>query len=174
MEEIQLPEDLLAQPLGSVSLWECLAARLPWEAGEVEFQVVFEGIWRHEQSRTLRLRWDSEQARYLPEGVPERTVTELAACGLALVLCTAWLSAQVEYLGHLGDRFDYWVSQEGSWYGLEVSGIRWGENAELRHRYREKQNQLRENPYGVSGYIVVVGFSSQTLLFGADALESGE
>jgi hypothetical protein len=174
MEEIWLPEDLLAQPLGSVSLWECLAARLPWETGEAEFQVVFEGIWRHEQSRTLRLRWDSEQPRYLPEGVPERTVTELAACGLALVLCATWLSTQVEYLGQLGDRFDYWVSQEGNWYGLEVSGTRQGENAERRYRYREKQNQLRENPYDVSGYVVVVDFTSQILLFGAESLEHRE
>ena len=43
MDDIWLPDFLNAQPLGSAVLWSCLAEQLPWQVGEVEFTVEFEG-----------------------------------------------------------------------------------------------------------------------------------
>jgi hypothetical protein len=61
-----------------------------------------------------------------------------------------------------GDRVDYWVLRHTQEFGLEVSGTT-TENLESRHR--EKVRQLRDNPYGVDGYVVVVGFDVRRVIF---------
>lgn len=47
-------------------------------------------------------------------------------------------------------------------FGLEVSGTITNEVEAL---HREKVRQLRSNPYGVDGYVVVVGFAARTAIF---------
>jgi hypothetical protein len=69
-----------------------------------------------------------------------------------------------------GDRFDYWVDQEEREYGLEVSGTT---TTDLEARHRMKVRQLRENPYGVDGYVVVVGFDTRDVIFSFHRFDGG-
>ena len=57
-----------------------------------------------------------------------------------------------------GDRFDYWVDDGRYEHGLEVSGTT---RDDLETRQRAKVRQWRDNPYGVDGYVVVVGFATR-------------
>jgi hypothetical protein len=51
---------------------------------------------------------------------------------------------------------------DGRWqYGLEVSGTM---TEELEARHREKIRQLRDNPYGLDGYVMTVGFTPRTVI----------
>jgi hypothetical protein len=60
-----------------------------------------------------------------------------------------------------GDRFDYWVRQDGLRLGLEVSGTL---EQDLEARHRQKFRQLNENPYGAGGYVVTVGFADRRVI----------
>jgi hypothetical protein len=51
--------------------------------------------------------------------------------------------------------FDYWVSDGQNDFGLEISGTG---ATDVETRHRAKVRQWRENPFGVDGYVVVVGF----------------
>lgn len=148
-------------------LWSCLADRLPWATGEAEFQIEFAGEWSGEPAETLTLSWDAATARFGSAGVPEKTITELAGCAIAMVLCAASLSATVERLATDGDRFDYWLWWEDGWYGLEVSGTLVEDRGDLRQRQREKVAQLLGNPFGLGGVTVVTNFLTRTVLFSA-------
>ncbi|MGC4045244.1 MAG: hypothetical protein QM758_15740 [Armatimonas sp.] len=167
MEEIWLPDHLLALPLGSATLWECLAARLPWSQGSEEYTIEFGGNWNEEPPVPICLRWDSQTTCPYPWGVPEQTITELAACGLALILCALFLESDDTRIVTQGDSFDYWLHDRFGWYGLEVSGTLASEPARLRSRALEKKRQLLRNTQGLSGYVVAVGFSIQRILFSA-------
>lgn len=46
-------------------------------------------------------------------------------------------------------------------YGLEVSGTT---KDDVESRHRAKVRQLQENPYGVDGYVVVVGFAKREVI----------
>nr|WP_309689296.1 hypothetical protein [Armatimonas sp.] len=171
---IWLPDFLNTQPLGSAALWSCLAERLPWSTGGTEFQVEFAGAWREEATQVLRLAWDNQATYPHARGVPERTVTELGACALAVLVCAGYLEATVERLATDGDRFDYWVWWGDQWFGLEVSGTQLTSTTELQQRYREKVEQLTGNPYGLPGFVVVVSFATRTILFSAHFPEEEE
>jgi hypothetical protein len=67
-----------------------------------------------------------------------------------------------------GDRFDYWVDDGEREYGLEVSGTT---TYDIETRHRAKVRQLRENPYGVDGYVVVVGFTTRKIIFSFNRFE---
>ena len=171
---IWLPDFLNAQPLGSTALWSCLAERLPWSTGGAEFQVEFAGAWQEEPTQVLRLEWDAQAAFPHARGVPERTVTELAACALAVLVCAQYLEASIERLATDGDQFDYWVWWGDQWFGLEVSGTQLASTAELHQRHREKVEQLAGNPYALAGFVVVVSFATHTFLFSAHFPEEEE
>jgi hypothetical protein len=55
-------------------------------------------------------------------------------------------------------------------YGLEVSGTT-TDDVETRHRV--KVRQLRDHPYGVDGYVVVVGFATHNVIFSFNRFEEG-
>ena len=176
MDDIWLPDFLNAQPLGSAVLWSCLAEQLPWQAGEAKFTIEFKGIWSDEPTRPLRLRWDAGVLRLSPGGAPNRTVTELAACAVALILSTTLLQAPAQTVAEVGERFDYWLRGDEGWYGLEVSGTQSVERSELQQRYREKRRQLLSNTQGLNGYVVIVGFATRQIIvsghnFGEDENE---
>ena len=112
--------------------------------------------------RQLRLNWDAASAPELPPGVPDATVTEWAALGIACTVLWYYGGLRLSAVSLRGDRFDYWVQREGPRLGLEVSGTI-DESVEERHR--QKVRQLRDNPYGVDGYVVVVGFAPLRMIF---------
>ena len=96
-----------------------------------------------------------------PLGVPERVITEWAACGIACVLIALYAGLTVREVAADGDRFDYWVDDGQYEYGLEVSGTIGGD---LEARHRAKVRQLCHNPYGIDGYVVVVNFVTRNII----------
>jgi hypothetical protein len=111
-----------------------------------------------QQQRTLHLSWLPESVPTRPLGVPERVITEWAACGVACVVVAVYAGLTVRHVAADGDRFDYWVDDGQYEYGLEVSGTL-GSDLEVRHR--AKVRQLCDNPYSVDGYVVVVNFATR-------------
>ena len=111
--------------------------------------------------RTLHLSWSSASAPTQPLGVPERVITEWAACGVACVVMALYTGLTVRAVAAEGDRFDYWVDDGQYDYGLEVSGTLGGD---LEARHRAKVRQLCDNPYGVDGYVVVVNFTTRRVV----------
>jgi hypothetical protein len=115
-----------------------------------------------EQQRQLRLSWSAASAPAQSLGVPERAVTEWAACGVACAVLAVYSQMRIRAVTMDGDRFDYWVDDDQREYGLEVSGTT-AEEVEARHR--AKARQLRDNPYGVDGYVIVTGFATREVIF---------
>jgi hypothetical protein len=72
--------------------------------------------------------------------------------------CVALRPAACRGVAAEGDRFDYWVDDGQREYGLEVSGTL-TDDVEARHRV--KVRQLLENPFGVDGFVVVVGLANR-------------
>lgn len=121
-----------------------------------------------ETQRTLRLSWSADSALTQPIGVGERTVTEWAACGVACVVVSLYAGLHLSKVAEDGERFDYWVNNGEHEYGLEVSGTT---TDDIETRHRAKVHQLRENPYGVDGYVVVVGFATRNIIFSFNRFE---
>jgi len=114
-----------------------------------------------ETQHTLHLSWLPESIPRQPPGVPERVITEWAACGIACVVVAFYAGLTIREVAADGDRFDYWVDDGLYEYGLEVSGTM-GED--LAARQRAKVRQLCDNPYGVDGYVVVVSFATRHII----------
>ena len=91
-------------------------------------------------------------------------MTEWGALGVACALLPALLELRVLSVAIEGERFDYRVGNERGEWGLEISGTLSESVDDLRERHRLKIRQLRENPAGLSGYTVVVGFTRHEVL----------
>lgn len=164
LDEYRL-EDIAADHLIGVGVFiPFVIARLPGDsrATEALLAVTLRNIGdAGERQVTLRLTWSSLSASAQPLGVPERTITEWAACGLACVVLAHYTQARIYQVTGDGDRFDYWVREGQREYGLEVSGTL---TDEVETRLRTKVRQLQDNPYGVAGYVVVAGFASREII----------
>jgi hypothetical protein len=133
------------------------------ESPEATLMVDLRGLpGRRRTLRTLLLSWSPESALSHAPAVQERTVTEWAACGVACVVVRLYAALRLRHVTGDGDRFDYWVDDGSHEYGLEVSGTT---TDDLEARHGLKVRQLRENPYGVDGYVVVVGFATRSVIF---------
>jgi hypothetical protein len=119
-------------------------------------------------SRTLRLWWSADSAPAQPLGVSERTVTEWAAYGVACIVVSLYAGLCIRQVTADGDRFDYWVDDGEREYALEVSGTTM---TDVEARHRAKVRQWQENPYGVDGYVVVVGFATREVIFSFNRFE---
>lgn len=117
---------------------------------------------RDNQVRTIRVIWSGDSIPTAPPALPDRMITEWAACGVACVLVPVYAHLRILGVAAYGDRFDYWLSDGQNDYGLEISGTVAGE---LEPRHRVKVNQLLANPYGIDGYVAVVAFASRTAVF---------
>lgn len=114
-----------------------------------------------ERRRLLRIWWSAASVPARPAGVPDHTVTEWAALGIAGIVVALYAGLHIRAVTSLGDRFDYWVDDRRREYGLEVSGTR---TVEVETRHRAKVKQWRENPYGVDGYVVTVSFATRQVI----------
>ncbi len=114
------------------------------------------------EERTLRLYWDMESIPQLPPAIQENPLTEWAALGVACAVVWHYAGLRLHAVAAEGDRVDYWVMQGDQEFGLEISGTM---AADLEARHRQKVRQLRENPYGSDGYVVVVGFTTRRVIF---------
>jgi hypothetical protein len=115
-----------------------------------------------DQVRTVRIIWSGDSIPTDPLAVPDRAITEWAACGVACMLVPAYTPLRILSVAAYGDRFDYWLNDGQKDYGLEISGTVAGE---LEPRHRVKVNQLLANPYGIDGYVAVVAFETKTAIF---------
>lgn len=123
-----------------------------------------------ETQRTLRISWSASSAPAQPLAVQERTVTEWAAYGVACVVVSTYAGLRMREVAGNGDRFDYWMDDGEREYGLEVSGTM---TDDIETRHSAKVRQLCENPYGVDGYVVVVGFATRSVIFSFNRFEEG-
>jgi len=138
-------------------------------ATEATLAVRLQDVGRAGQThRTLRLWWFADSAPTQPLGVSERTVTEWAAYGVACAVVSLYAGLSVRQVTADGDRFDYWVDDGEREYALEVSGTTMND---VQTRHRAKVRQWRENPYGVDGYVIVVGFATREVIFSFNRFE---
>ena len=107
----------------------------------------------------------SSQARDLAYNEAERA-TEVGALGIAILVAQAETGYAVMEPSRRGTGFDYWLgetSDDGIVYtaGLEVSGIRRGDETLIRARVREKLRQAnrrqRERP-DLEIHVIVIEF----------------
>jgi hypothetical protein len=150
--------------VGAALFVPCMIRRLGRETGATETTLTVElrniGDGSQKQ-RTLHLLWSPDSMPTSSLGVPERVITEWAACGVACVVVALYAGLTIRAVAANGDRFDYWVDDGAYEYGLEVSGTM---GAALDTRHRAKVRQLCDNPYGVDGYVVVVSFTTHHVI----------
>ena len=163
LDEYRL-EDIAQHPIGAEFFVPFVVRRLSqWNETEAVLRVrLIDVVQAGDVQRQLRLTWSREAVHVRHNAISQRTVTEWAACGIACVLAELYAGLRVTEIADDGDRFDYWVDDGVQEYGLEVSGTI-EQDVELRRR--RKITQLRSNPYGLDGYVAVVGFAARTVIF---------
>jgi hypothetical protein len=114
-----------------------------------------------ERQHLLRIAWSPGSVPTLPPGVSEHTVTEWAALGVACIVVSLYAELQIRAVTRQGDRFDFWVDDGEQEYGLEVSGTM---TADVETRHAAKVRQWRENPHGVDGCVVTIGFATRQVI----------
>lgn len=163
-DEYRLEDIARDHKIGAGVFVPFVIARLQGESGatEASLTVSLRDIGSAvEPQRRLRLFWSTATAPMQSLGVNDRTVTEWAACGVACAVLAVYGQVRVRAVAMDGDRFDYWVDDGQHEYGLEVSGTT---TDEVETRHRVKVRQLRDNPYGVDGYVVVTGFATREVI----------
>jgi penicillin V acylase-like amidase (Ntn superfamily) len=128
---------------------------------EAYLTVILRDAENRETQHQLRLHWSAKSIPEQPLAVPEKVITELAACGVACAVLARYTSLSISLMTNEGDRFDYWVSDGSNDYGLEISGTMTGET---EYRVRLKARQLGANPHRVGGYVVVVNFATKEVI----------
>jgi hypothetical protein len=113
------------------------------------YSVIFSGV-----TEQMRRCWNDEQV-----------TTEHGAYGIALLMMVDQTEYTVIERSRKGTGFDYWLGTEPEtlFQGkarLEVSGIRSGDEQEIRSRTRQKRNQIRPATEAGPAYTVVVEFST--------------
>jgi|OpeIllAssembly_1097287.scaffolds.fasta_scaffold139252_1 hypothetical protein len=155
----------VAHPIGADIFVPFAVVRLGGQVGvtKAELLVELRGVGGGGASeRRLELCWSADSVPAQPLAVPQRDVTEWAACAIACVVTHVYGQLQVCAVTGDGDRFDYWVTDGQRQFGLEVSGTVSGD---LERRHRTKTDQLLDNPFGVDGYVVVVDFTARRVIF---------
>ncbi len=93
-----------------------------------------------------------------PPAISDSTMTEFAACGVACALVAKFTGLRLSHVSRRGERFDYWLREGDTEFGLEVSGTI---SQDLERRHAEKAAQLLDNPFGLDGYVCVVSFEKR-------------
>jgi hypothetical protein len=82
---------------------------------EADLRVNLRGIGESDGADgRLRLTWEVGSVLALPPGVPETTVTEWAALGVACAVVWHYGGLRLSAVSLDGDRFDYWVEPKAS------------------------------------------------------------
>ena len=174
VEECWVEEVAGRQRIGAAVFTPFVIARLGEGTGAAEatLAVTLRGLSQGLETQTrLRLRWEPESAATQPLGVQGKVITEWAACGIACMMVALYTGCLVSSVADEGDRFDYWVSDGEQGFGLEVSGTVSEERTDLEARHRAKVRQLRENPYGVDGFVVVAGLTTREVILSRHRFE---
>ncbi len=125
------------------------------------FTVILENLSSTQETRQLHLTWrESSEPLKMPP-VQSSVITEWAACGIACAVLPLYTKCGILGVAQIGSGFDYWVGQEKSELGLEVSGTLL---ADIRQRQRLKIRQLSQSPHQVPGYVCITKFRSRQIL----------
>lgn len=119
---------------------------------------LYESMSETPKVHELALFWDPSSDTLTNPPIQEHTLTEWAACGIALALVPLYTTYRVLEVAQMGERFDYWLGHDVRSVGLEISGTMEGD---LATRTDVKRRQIQSNPYNSAGYICVVGFEKQ-------------
>lgn len=119
-------------------------------------------------SENIPVHWPIEAKAALRAYADPEEATELAACGVAILLIEDLEQLTVMERARKGTGFDYWLGtqESSSWLfqgssRLEVSGIRNGDDTKIKQRVRAKTKQInRSNNKPLPGYVIVVEFGA--------------
>ena len=167
--EIALEEAFQYSPVNTQIFTPFLVARLEEHPATVvrtcEYQVILQDI-RAAGTRSLAVRWTWTEAMIppVPLAAQQAYITEAAAYGLAFAVLARFTSAVLIDVAERGERFDYVFADQGRLCGLEVSGSQTEDKQTLKDRHAQKIRQLRDNPQGWGGYVVIVGFTRREVI----------
>lgn len=113
-------------------------------------------------TQQLTINWSKMSDTLQQPPIQPHIISEWAACGIACAVVNVYTDLIVANVAQLGESFDYWLRDDVSEYGLEVSGMMSGS---LTKRHRAKVRQLMANPLQVAGYVCVVGFHQKHIYF---------
>ena len=116
---------------------------------------------RNGANNSYRLDWPpvTDQARRTWND--EEEATEDGAVGIAVLLASREIGYAVVLRSRKGTGFDYWLGENVLDFkaSMEVSGIRNGNDSQVRARVQEKLRQMnRSNALGLPAYAIVVEF----------------
>jgi hypothetical protein len=109
--------------------------------------------------RRLRLRWLNlrDDFQKCIKTYQDAVLTEFAALGLACILVAERLRMEISEVTRRGEKVDYWLGDRDLL--LEVSGAQVCDLEALCEK--KAQEQLLRNPFGRSGFVCVVDFSTR-------------
>lgn len=140
------------------------------EAGAVclESQGHLRGVYltvRNGVSNSYRLDWPPVTDQVRRTWNDDQEATEDGAAGIAVLLASREIGYTVVSRSRKGTGFDYLLGEElgegvlDSKARMEVSGIRNGNDSQVRARVQEKLRQMnRSNALGLPAYAIVVEF----------------
>ena len=116
---------------------------------------------RNGANNSYRLDWPpvTDQARRTWND--DQEATEDGAAGIAVLLASREIGYAVVSRSRKGTGFDYWLGEDVLDFKarMEVSGIRNGNDSQVRARVQEKLRQMnRSNALGLPAYAIVVEF----------------
>lgn len=116
---------------------------------------------------TYRLRWRRSSARSRRTWQDLEVTTEHGAYGLAALLIQACANLKIVERSRKGTGFDFWLANSGdagplfqNKGRLEVSGIRTGDDAQVRNRTSAKVAQTTRSSSTLPTFVIVVEFSA--------------
>jgi len=120
-----------------------------------DFDAAFTLSW-NAASDAMRRAWaDSQEA------------TEEGACGIAALIIPELTEYKIVERARKGPHFDYWLGPKEGDPGilfqnkarLEISGIRCGQEKEIKARVKQKKKQVRLSTVPLPGFAAIVEFS---------------
>jgi hypothetical protein len=90
----------------------------------------------------------------------EPVITEFATLALACASVEIFAGMELTEVTRRGERADYWLGDAELL--LEVSGQ---QDGNLDKLHREKEEQLKQNPFGKDGYVCVANYGNATAHF---------
>lgn len=112
------------------------------------------------------LAWQPTTAQARRSWNDPRDATEMGAEGIAILLAKAEIGYDVLRRSWQGTGFDYWMGMTSAsglqdMAGLEISGIRNGDDRTVRARVREKLQQVNQSVSRTpDAYVIVVEFGT--------------
>ncbi|MGB0388923.1 MAG: hypothetical protein ACPGWR_29225 [Ardenticatenaceae bacterium] len=154
----------LIPPLGEMMVQACaICFDNQGHSSGVEMEVI------GDYSITCKVHWQSVVSERMRRSWEDKRATELAACGIAILLIYELTQFTPIEISRIGTGFDYWLGSKDDVETfpfqeykarLEVSGIRKGTDSDIERRVKVKVKQTKTSDHlNLPAYVVVVEFS---------------